>query len=101
MQTQSSIGSMPAAEFWKSGFSEMYAFCILSFFTHQSDLHQSCTQLPNGAYTKNLAIVEQDLSRDCLRDNSPISYGCNEGEHDSPYHAVDLSIYLEQKMASQ
>jgi len=40
---------------------------------------QSCTQLPNGSYTKDLSIVEQDLSRVCLVDNSPISYNVNQG----------------------
>ena len=40
---------------------------------------QSCTQLPNGYYTKDLSIVEEDLSRVCLVDNSPISYRINEG----------------------
>jgi TFIIF-interacting CTD phosphatase-like protein len=39
---------------------------------------QSCTQLPNGSYTKDLALVEQDLSRICLVDNSPICYSVNE-----------------------
>lgn len=39
---------------------------------------ESCTQLPNGAYTKDLSIVEQDLARVCLIDNSPISYTVNE-----------------------
>ncbi|KAH9966035.1 NLI interacting factor-like phosphatase-domain-containing protein, partial [Russula dissimulans] len=39
---------------------------------------ESCTQLPNGSYTKNLALVEQDLSRICLVDNSPICYSVNE-----------------------
>lgn len=38
----------------------------------------SCTQLPNGSYTKDLSIVEQDLSRVCLVDNSPISYNVNQ-----------------------
>ena len=41
--------------------------------------HQSCTQLPNGSYTKDLSIVEEDLARVCLVDNSPISYRINEG----------------------
>jgi len=40
---------------------------------------QSCTQLPNGSYTKDLSIIEQDLSRVCLVDNSPISYNVNQG----------------------
>ncbi|KAF9462595.1 NLI interacting factor-like phosphatase-domain-containing protein [Collybia nuda] len=38
----------------------------------------SCTQLPNGSYTKDLTIVEADLSRVCLVDNSPVSYRANE-----------------------
>ncbi|KAF8639445.1 hypothetical protein AX16_010300 [Volvariella volvacea WC 439] len=38
----------------------------------------SCTQLPNGSYTKDLSLVEADLSRVCLVDNSPISYRVNE-----------------------
>lgn len=33
----------------------------------------SCT-LRNGSYLKNLEIVDEDLSRVCLIDNSPISY---------------------------
>ena len=33
----------------------------------------SCT-LRHGSYLKNLEIVEEDLSRVCLIDNSPISY---------------------------
>ncbi|KAJ3788457.1 NLI interacting factor-like phosphatase [Lentinula aff. detonsa] len=38
----------------------------------------SCTQLPNGSYTKDLSIIEADLARVCLIDNSPISYRVNE-----------------------
>ncbi|KAG6817446.1 hypothetical protein H0H87_008614 [Tephrocybe sp. NHM501043] len=38
----------------------------------------SCTQLPNGSYTKDLSIVEADLARVCLVDNSPVSYRVNE-----------------------
>ncbi|KAH9483063.1 CTD nuclear envelope phosphatase 1 [Psilocybe cubensis] len=38
----------------------------------------SCTQLPNGSYTKDLSLIEADLSRVCLVDNSPISYTVNE-----------------------
>ncbi|KAI0353471.1 NIF-domain-containing protein [Trametes cingulata] len=39
---------------------------------------ESCTQLPNGSYTKDLSIVESDLSRVCLIDNSPVCYSINE-----------------------
>lgn len=39
---------------------------------------ESCTQLPNGSYTKDLTIVEADLATVCLVDNSPISYNRNE-----------------------
>lgn len=55
------------------------------FFPLLSTIHcltlpaQSCTQLPNGSYTKDLSIIEQDLSRVCLVDNSPISYNVNQG----------------------
>ncbi|KAF9055139.1 NIF-domain-containing protein [Hymenopellis radicata] len=38
----------------------------------------SCTQLPNGTYTKDLSVVENDLARVCLIDNSPVSYRVNE-----------------------
>ncbi|KAJ7591118.1 NLI interacting factor-like phosphatase-domain-containing protein [Mycena floridula] len=38
----------------------------------------SCTQLSNGAYTKDLSIIEPDLARVCLVDNSPVSYRVNE-----------------------
>ncbi|KAI0723110.1 NIF-domain-containing protein [Earliella scabrosa] len=39
---------------------------------------ESCTQLPNGSYSKDLSIVEQDLARVCLVDNSPVCYSINE-----------------------
>ncbi|KZT29330.1 NIF-domain-containing protein [Neolentinus lepideus HHB14362 ss-1] len=39
---------------------------------------ESCTQLPNGSYSKDLSMVEQDLARVFLVDNSPISYSINE-----------------------
>ncbi|KDQ64274.1 hypothetical protein JAAARDRAFT_27896 [Jaapia argillacea MUCL 33604] len=39
---------------------------------------ESCTQLPNGTYLKDLSVVEQDLATVCLVDNSPISYWINE-----------------------
>lgn len=45
---------------------------------------QSCTQLPNGSYTKDLSMIEADLSRVCLVDNSPISYRINEGQCEPP-----------------
>ncbi|CCA71789.1 related to nuclear envelope protein NEM1 [Serendipita indica DSM 11827] len=38
---------------------------------------ESCTQLPNGGYTKDLSLIEEDLSRVCLIDNSPVSYNIN------------------------
>ncbi|CAE6506305.1 unnamed protein product [Rhizoctonia solani] len=37
----------------------------------------SCTHLPNGGYSKDLSIIDQDLSRVCLIDNSPASYSIN------------------------
>lgn len=41
---------------------------------------QSCTQLANGSYSKDLSVIEKDLSRICLIDNSPISYSINQGD---------------------
>ncbi|KAG6812331.1 hypothetical protein H0H92_003415 [Tricholoma furcatifolium] len=38
----------------------------------------SCTQLPNGSFTKDLTLIESDLARVCLVDNSPVSYRVNE-----------------------
>ncbi|KAG8870619.1 Nuclear envelope morphology protein 1 [Serendipita sp. 405] len=38
---------------------------------------ESCTQLPNGSYTKDLSLIDPDLSRVCLIDNSPVSYNVN------------------------
>jgi len=39
---------------------------------------ESCTQMANGSYTKDLSIIEDDLSLVCLVDNSPICYTINE-----------------------
>ncbi|EJT97493.1 hypothetical protein DACRYDRAFT_58644 [Dacryopinax primogenitus] len=35
---------------------------------------ESCTQQQGGSYSKDLALVDEDLRRICLIDNSPISY---------------------------
>lgn len=40
---------------------------------------ESCTFV-NGSYVKDLSIVDKDLARVCLVDNSPISYAVNPGE---------------------
>ncbi|KAK9895904.1 hypothetical protein P389DRAFT_144748 [Cystobasidium minutum MCA 4210] len=37
---------------------------------------ESCTYV-NGSYVKDLSIVDKDLARVCLVDNSPISYAIN------------------------
>jgi len=39
---------------------------------------ESCTQLPNGQYTKDLSMIDEDLTRICLIDNSPMCYSVNE-----------------------
>ncbi|KLO14989.1 NIF-domain-containing protein [Schizopora paradoxa] len=39
---------------------------------------ESCTQLANGSYSKDLSVIEKDLTRICLVDNSPISYSINQ-----------------------
>ncbi len=41
---------------------------------------ESCHLQTNGAYIKDLSLVEADLSRVCFMDNSPISYSWNKGE---------------------
>jgi len=40
---------------------------------------QHCTNR-NGAYIKDLSVVEPDLSKVAILDNSPVSYIFNEGE---------------------
>jgi Dullard-like phosphatase family protein len=40
---------------------------------------ESCTFV-NGSYLKDLSIVDKDLARVCLVDNSPISYAINPGK---------------------
>ncbi|KAF8195951.1 HAD-like domain-containing protein [Mycena galopus ATCC 62051] len=52
-----------------------YADPIIDWLDAERD---SCTQLPNGSYTKDLSVVDPDLSRVCIIDNSPISYRINE-----------------------
>lgn len=39
---------------------------------------ESCTNI-KGSYVKDLTVVERDLSKVCLVDNSPISYGLHQG----------------------
>jgi Dullard-like phosphatase family protein len=41
---------------------------------------ESCTYV-NGSYLKDLSIVDKDLARVCLVDNSPVSYAINPGKH--------------------
>jgi CTD nuclear envelope phosphatase 1 len=41
----------------------------------------------NGAYMKDLSVVDADLSKVCLVDNSPASYAINQGvSHLLPPH---------------
>ena len=61
------------------------------------DLIQSCTQLPNGSYTKDLSIIEQDLSRVCLIDNSPICYTINEGVCAARVAAIRIALTAYKK----
>ena len=80
---------MLVVAFYRIAFSVMYVISpwihivlyahLLIYFTYWL---QSCTQLPNGSYTKDLSLVQADLSRVCLIDNSPVSYTVNEGPHD-------------------
>jgi len=52
----------------------------LRYLVKSDYLAQSCTLLPNGSYTKDLTVIEPDLARVCLVDNSPVSYKVNEGQ---------------------
>ena len=45
---------------------------------------ESCTYV-NGSYVKDLRIVDPDLARVCLVDNSPISYAKDQGESQQMY----------------
>lgn len=51
---------------------------------------QHCT-IENGAYIKDLSVVERDLGKVCILDNSPISYAWHEGIP-SPWHDRLLSL---------
>lgn len=42
---------------------------------------ESCTYV-NGSYVKDLSIVDKDLARVCLVDNSPVSYAIDPGKRD-------------------
>jgi TFIIF-interacting CTD phosphatase-like protein len=53
---------------------------------------ESCHLQLNGSYIKDLSLVEQDLSRVCFMDNSPISYSWNKGTSAHPsFHVVSMS----------
>ena len=47
-------------------------------FSYTSLNWQDCVHA-NGAYVKDLSVVDPDLSRVCLVDNSPVSYAINQG----------------------
>ncbi|TIB70716.1 NIF-domain-containing protein [Wallemia mellicola] len=49
---------------------------------------ESCTQAPNGSYMKDLDIIDKDLSRVALVDNSPISYNIN------PANGIPISGWI-------
>ncbi|EJD01244.1 NIF-domain-containing protein [Fomitiporia mediterranea MF3/22] len=60
---------------------------------------EHCTQLPNGSYSKDLSILNEDLARICLIDNSPASYSINkangipiEGWTHDPYDEALLDL---------
>lgn len=50
---------------------------------------QHCT-FRNGAYIKDLAQVEPDLSKVMIIDNSPMSYVFHEGETAFPFAVTDM-----------
>lgn len=59
---------------------KLYILSTSSSYLSESRTFQSCTQLPNGSYAKDLSQVDPDLSRICLLDNSPISYSLDQGQ---------------------
>ena len=48
----------------------------------------SCHLQKNGSYVKDLTIVESDLARVCIMDNSPISYAWHKCECPSIFHVL-------------
>ncbi|KAF8913853.1 HAD-like domain-containing protein, partial [Gymnopilus junonius] len=52
--------------------------CLLDLSLFHSLLIFLFIPLPNGSYTKDLSLIEADLARVCLIDNSPVSYTVNE-----------------------
>lgn len=60
--------------------SQVHAGCSLrgKLLTQVSVGAQDCVAR-NGSYMKDLSVVEPDLSRVCLVDNSPASYAINQG----------------------
>jgi CTD nuclear envelope phosphatase 1 len=52
---------------------------------------QHCT-VENGAYIKDLSVIERDLGNVCILDNSPISYAWHEGRPplDPPFTSLLL-----------
>ena len=49
---------------------------------------ESCTQASNGSYMKDLDLIDKDLSRVALVDNSPISYSIN------PANGIPISGWI-------
>ncbi|POW17797.1 hypothetical protein PSHT_06237 [Puccinia striiformis] len=50
---------------------------IILTLQNLSGFNQSCTNI-KGAYVKDLSMIENDLSKVCLVDNCPISYGLHQ-----------------------
>jgi len=42
----------------------------------------------NGTYVKDLTVVDQDLAKVCLVDNSPVSYAINQGKSSGLVHSM-------------
>jgi CTD nuclear envelope phosphatase 1 len=54
-------------------------FAVEKMLKFAASPRQSCSLQPNGSYIKDLSLVEEDLSRVCFVDNSPVSYNWNKG----------------------
>lgn len=58
--------------------STLWSFSNLPLILECVHFFQDCLH-SNGAYVKDLSVVDADLSRVCLVDNSPVSYAINQG----------------------
>lgn len=61
---------------------------------------ESCTYV-NGSYVKDLRIVDPDLARVCLVDNSPISYAKDQCESRQTEDSARIRTFTPSVLASK